>query len=125
MEEKDIEEVKKDDSNDDREDICYICRRSESIAGKMVKIPGGVGICNDCMQKTFDSMNNMSGFDMMGMPFMGMGGEFMGDIPGIPNRQRLKKKQPKAKTEEKNKASDEEIFDIKNIPLPHIIKGKE
>ena len=122
MEEKD-KEVKKDSSEDDREDICYICRRSESSAGKMVKIPGGVCICNDCMQKTLDSMNTMTGIDMMGMPFMGMSGDFMGDIPGIPNRQRLKKKQPKAK-EDKNVKSDEEIFDIKNIPLPHIIKGK-
>lgn len=118
-----MDSIKNEDVDNDREDICYICRRSESVAGKMVHIPNNICICNDCMQKTFDSMNGLQGFDMMGMPFMGMGNDFMGDIGGIPNRQKLKKKQPKAKTDKK-KETDEEIFDIKNIPLPHIIKGK-
>ena len=30
----------------------------ESKAGKMIHIPNNICICNDCMQKTFDSMNN-------------------------------------------------------------------
>ena len=122
MTEKDIDDINKDVDND-REDICYICRRSESVAGKMVHLPSNICICNDCMQKTFDSMNGLQGFDMMGMPFMGMNNDFMGDISGIPNRQKIKKKQPKANANKK-KETDEEIFDIKNIPLPHIIKGK-
>lgn len=129
MEEKDNKDIDKINGNNgedvnDREDICYICRRSERIAGKMMHIPNNICICNDCMQKTFDSMNNMSGFDMMGMPFMGMGSDFMGDMGNIPNRQKLKKKQAKPKEDSKDKKTDEEIFDIKNIPLPHIIKGK-
>lgn len=45
------------------EDICYICRRPEHIAGKMIKIPNNICICQDCMQKTFDSMNQ-TGFSM-------------------------------------------------------------
>ena len=44
------------DKKDDYEDICYICRRPESVAGKMIHIPNNICICNDCMQKTFDSM---------------------------------------------------------------------
>ena len=132
MEEKknnsDIEEKEiKESGKDEWEDVCYICRRSERNAGKMMHLPSNICICNDCMQKTFDSMNSMQGFDMMGMPFMGMGNEFMGDMNGmggISNKQKLKKKQPKAKAKEEKNESDEEIFDIKNIPLPHIIKGK-
>ena len=129
MEEKDSKDIDKinndnEKDKDDREDICYICRRSERIAGKMMHIPNNICICNDCMQKTFDSMNSMSGFDMMGMPFMGMGSDFMEDMGNIPNRQKLKKKQAKPKEDNKEKKTDEEIFDIKNIPLPHIIKSK-
>lgn len=71
-----------DDSND-YEDICYVCRRPESIAGKMISIYGGLKVCVDCMQRTMDAMNS-SGF---GMPpgisfdmkdFMGVSG-----MPGV------------------------------------------
>ena len=44
---------------DDYEDICYICRRPESVAGKMIHLPNNICICNDCMQKTFDSMGGL------------------------------------------------------------------
>ena len=44
--------------NQDYEDVCYICHRTESRAGKMIHIPNNICICSDCMQKTFDSMNN-------------------------------------------------------------------
>lgn len=64
---KDIVEV--EDNDDEYEDICYICRRPERTAGPMIKIPGNICICNDCMQKTIDTMQN-SGFnydDLLGM----------------------------------------------------------
>ena len=51
------------DEKDGYEDICYICRRPESKAGKMIKIPNNICICRDCMQKTFDSMSG-SGFNL-------------------------------------------------------------
>ena len=60
------EEIKKEK---EYEDICYICHRTESRAGKMIHIPNNICICNDCMQKTFDSMNN-GGFG--NMPYMDM-----------------------------------------------------
>lgn len=111
--------------NDDSEyeDICYICRRPESVAGKMIHIPNNICICNDCMQKTFDSMDKMGPMPgMPGMPYMDMFS--MGQPPqdgGVPKNQRLKKKKPvqdkKKKTEEKG------IFDIEHLPAPHVIKG--
>ena len=69
-------EEKKDkkENSEEYEQICYMCRRPESVAGKMIKIPQNIYICQDCMQKTFDTMNH-SGFpmdDMLG----GMGGKF-------------------------------------------------
>ena len=105
------------------EDVCYICRRPESVAGKMIHIQNDICICQDCMQKTFDTMNNGS-FNMG--DFMNMN---MGKMPNIsminladlqnavPNKQKLKKKKPK---EEKNKPE----LDIHSIPAPHKIKAR-
>ena len=56
-------------NTDEYEKVCYICRRSESKAGKMINMPGGLCVCADCMQKTFDSM---TGLPNMGMPYMDM-----------------------------------------------------
>ena len=69
-----------DDSND-YEDICYVCRRPESIAGKMISIYGGLKVCVDCMQRTMDAMNS-SGFGMPPGMSIDMS-DFMG-IPGMP-----------------------------------------
>ncbi|MCI9137311.1 MAG: ATP-dependent Clp protease ATP-binding subunit ClpX [Lachnospiraceae bacterium] len=107
------------------EDICYICHRPESKAGKMIKIPNDICICADCMQKTFDSMNHA------GFPLGDMGN--FGNMPNIsminlsdlqnmginmmPRSQKLKKK--KAKEEKKEKP----VLDIKSIPAPHKIKA--
>ncbi len=105
-----------DDNNDSYEDICYICRRPESKAGKMIRIPQNICICAECMQKTFDSINNSG---MPYMDFMGMNPNMMNFTPHneIPKSQKLKKKKPK----EENK---EPALDIRNVPVPHIIKGK-
>lgn len=103
------------------EDICYICRRPEHVAGKMIRIPNNICICQDCMQKTFDSMNK-SGFSMDDMMNMNTGKIpnismiNLSDMQGyVPNNQKLKKKKPKEKSEA--------VFDIKKIPAPHKIKA--
>ena len=48
--------TKNRNNDSEYEDVCYICRRPESTAGKMIHIPNNICICKDCMQKTFDSM---------------------------------------------------------------------
>lgn len=110
----------KNNNDSDYEDVCYICRRPESKAGKMIHIPNNICICKDCMQKTFDSMDKMGG-PFGGMPYVDM--FTMGRPPQaeVPKNQKLKKK----KEEKKNtKApSQQGIFDIKHLPAPHIIKG--
>lgn len=105
------------------EDVCYICRRPESVAGKMIHIQNDICICQDCMQKTFDTMNN--GTFNMG-DFMNMN---MGKMPNIsminladlqnavPNKQKVKKKKPK---DEQPKPE----LDIHSIPAPHKIKAR-
>ena len=31
------------------EDVCFVCRRPESKAGKMFKLPNHICVCDDCM----------------------------------------------------------------------------
>ena len=108
-----------DNRDNEYEKICYICRRPESKAGKMIGMPNNIYICADCMQRTFDSINN-SGInydDMMKMYNMpGFGNMNFNDVNiDIPNKQKIKKK----KKEEK-KVQDK--IDLRNIPAPHEIK---
>jgi ATP-dependent Clp protease ATP-binding subunit ClpX len=114
---KDVEKEYSEKSKDDFEDICYICRRPESKVGKMIHIPNNICICSDCMQKTFDSINNgsMPYMDMMNLgPMM----NFSNVQNEIPKSQRLKKK----KKEDQDKTEEKATLDIKSIPAPHIIK---
>lgn len=118
------DENKTTDQDNEYEDVCYICRRPESTAGKMIHIPQNICICNDCMQKTFDSMDKLGPFaGMGGMPYMDMFG--MGQPPQheVPQNQKLKKKKPEKKKEEAKAKTEEGIFDIKHLPAPHVIKG--
>lgn len=108
------------DVNNEYEDICYICRRPEHRAGKMIHIPGDICICSDCMQKTFDSMNKNGGpyADMMNF-----NPAFMGMMPhDIPQNQKIKKKQTKEAKE--TKKMPESVVDIRKISAPHIIKAQ-
>lgn len=113
------------DKHDEYEEVCYMCRRPESVAGRMIHIQPNICICKDCMQKTFDTMNtggfnlndimmNMN-IDMGKMPNISMIN--LSDLQGgIPQSQKLKKKQPKEK-----KAAPK--LDIHSIPAPHRIKA--
>ncbi len=117
------EDINNNNDNDkDYEDVCFICRRPESKAGKMIHIPNNICICSDCMQKTFNSMGNINiTGPFQGMPYMDMFSGGVGNMQeNVPKRQKLKKK--KAETEKKK--APEGVFDIKHLPAPHIIKGK-
>ena len=58
-----------DNRNNGYEKVCCMCRRTENQAGKMITLPGGLNVCRDCMQRSFDIMmgsgmdwTKMSGF---------------------------------------------------------------
>ena len=120
------DDIIKDDNNE-YEDICYMCRRPESVAGKMLKMTGNMCVCRDCMQKTFDMMSGGDnplgdmGFGLFpGMGFPGM------QIQDIPKSQRLRKK---AKPETAGAAGGEDaaeapVFDFRKLPPPHKIREK-
>lgn len=130
------EEADEDEDDSPYEDVCFVCRRPESVTGKQFKLPNNICVCNDCMHKTMDAVSQ---FDYQGMldPSMlaqSMNQSDLSDLSkkfpnisfvnladlqgdgGIPNKQKLKKK--------KNKAENEPVLDIKNIPPPHKIKAQ-
>lgn len=123
---KDYEEEVKDtkdvanenEHKDDYEDICYLCRRPESKAGKLIHLPmEGICICPDCMQRSFTMMSNSNiNYDDL-MRNMNLQDMFPGNLQdGIPKSQRLKKKKPQEKKEA--------AIDLKQILPPHQIKAR-
>ena len=110
-------ESTKEDSDDDYEKVCFICRRPESVAGKMIELPNHICVCNDCMQKSFDAMNSgqIDYSQLMNMP--GVQVMNMADLENmIPKQQKVKKKK---EGEERTP-----LVDINNLPAPHKIKAK-
>ena len=110
-----VEDTKKDD--DEYEKVCFICRRPESVAGKMIELPNNICVCSDCMQKSFDAMSNgqIDYSQLMNMP--GVQILNMADMEqNIPKQQKVKKKR---EGEEKKP-----LINIKDIPAPHKIKAK-
>lgn len=113
--------MENNNNQDEYEKICYVCRRPESKAGKMISMPNNIHVCADCMQRSFDTINNSNiNYDdllkMMG-PFGGFGnmnGMNMEDME-IPQSQKLKKK--------KKGEENTPLIELKDIPAPHQIKA--
>lgn len=51
-------EIHEEHPEDEYEDVCFICHRPESKAGKMIHLTPEIHICAECMQRTMDMMNN-------------------------------------------------------------------
>ncbi len=93
------------------EDICYLCHRPESRVGKIIKMPNNINICTDCLQNTFNQMNNGS------MPFMF----------DMPNMDALKGEMRQKQTVKKKKEAEDKPgkaeFTLETLPPPHVIKS--
>ena len=106
-----------EEKKDKAEKFCFLCRRPESKAGPMIELPNNIHVCTDCMQKSFNSMNqqfNDGKFnysDLLNMPNVSMI-----DLSSFQNPVQQPKKARKKKKEEKP------VLDLKNIPAPHKIK---
>lgn len=125
-----VVETQEKDDDSDYEDVCFICRRPESVAGQMFKLPNNISVCPDCMHKTMDTVSQFDYQGMLNNPNMldeltkGLGNgnpniKFINiadlqGVGGIPNKQKIKKK---------SKEEDPGI-DLKSIPAPHIIKQR-
>lgn len=77
-----------DDNN--YEEICSVCHRNSSVAGKMIHLPGNLTICADCMQKSLETIERM-GFPMDPSLLQQMMPEASGKTdPKSPDRDALK-----------------------------------
>ncbi|MBQ8281671.1 MAG: ATP-dependent Clp protease ATP-binding subunit ClpX [Lachnospiraceae bacterium] len=122
--------------NDGYEDICAICHRPESVAGKMIRIQENMCICSACMQRSFDMMGSLDLSGLTGFPNPVKGntddkqdenkkptppfGNVRIVIPREMNRQRIKPKKEKPKSED-NKP-ELKAMTLKDLPAPHKIK---
>ena len=124
VEDVEVETTKKTSDSDDKkqnddeyEKVCFICRRPESVAGKMIELPNHICVCNDCMQKSFDAMSNgpIDYSQLMNIP--GVQVFNMSDMEqSIPKQQKIKKK--------KEGEEYKPLVDIRTLPAPHKIKAK-
>lgn len=108
------------EDNQEYEKYCFLCRRPESKAGKMIDLPNEIHICTECMQKSFDTMNqnwgngNMNYMDLSNLPNISMI-----DLSNLSQQKPAPKKVKKKKEEKK----PEPVLDLKKIPAPHKIKA--
>lgn len=104
------------------EKYCMLCQRPESKAGTLVTLPNGMHVCNDCLQKTFQSMNNSGLFNLSNIdvvPFDSSLFRLFGDNSKMP---KVKKKAKEAE-KSKDKETQPEL-DIRNLKPPHKIKAE-
>ena len=75
-----------DQNDQEYEDVCFICHRPESKAGRMFKLPNHICVCDDCMHKTMDTMSRYDYGNIPGMDFASMNADlsrlFGGDMSG-------------------------------------------
>ncbi|NBK93894.1 ATP-dependent Clp protease ATP-binding subunit ClpX [bacterium 1XD21-13] len=108
------EQAEEEDKDNDYEDVCFLCHRPESKAGKLINLAKGICICSECMQKTMDTIQNSSQ-DFSKIP--GFSFINLADLQNmIPQRQKVKKKKPK-------EVQPKQELDIRSIPAPHKIKA--
>ena len=123
-EEKNTDEILVSDTDKEKEQddnriqhFCYMCRRSEKQAGKLMRLSGDIHICQDCLQKTFDTMGsgNFKIFDMgtLDNGNFDFSNLFANRMPGA----------KKVKEKKKEKKPEEKTLTLKDLPAPHKIKA--
>nr|WP_315103974.1 ATP-dependent Clp protease ATP-binding subunit ClpX [uncultured Catonella sp.] len=98
------------------EEICYMCRRSESKVGKMFHLPPDITICNDCMQKALNALNASPISD-----YFNMGGF----TPDMFNTSYSADKSQDEKNEDKKEETDQNSSDEKGESEENIDKKKD
>ena len=105
--------MEENNNNNGYEEVCAICRRTESVAGKMIELQKDFCICKDCLQKSFDMINEMSQNGqlddltrmMQGMPLSGV--PDMSTIFGMTANSSDEKKTEESQDEEKKDDGEE------------------
>ena len=120
------EEFDQKTTDDGYEDICFICRRPESRAGRMFKMPGNMTICMDCMEKTMETVNQMDYQSILNNPaFMNGFGPFgnpFGQGQGEPAERQEKKHEDMNENMDVEEVTEEEEEEAKTPkrPFPNV-----
>ena len=102
-------------------EFCFMCGRSDKQAGKMVYLPGGLKVCQDCMQKTLDMASTMDFSSLMGNPFL------RSMTPNNPGKdQEPEKKKDQAVTEDKTEGPvSGEIVKSEEPEKPEVVQDQD
>lgn len=109
-------EEKTNHDTKETEEYCQMCRRPASVAGKMLHMPNNFCICNDCIQKTFNSLGNNS------FPYMDMLSIDPAMLRFGPEANQMPKVKKKPKEEAPKKQEEIPVADLKKLQPPHKIK---
>ena len=106
------------DNEKEYERFCFLCHRPESECGGIIELPNNICVCNDCMQKSFDTMNQQfSNGNINLSDLMNMGNFSMIDLSAMNNASA----QPRIR--KRKEAEEKPAFDWKQVPAPHRIKA--
>ncbi len=108
------------EKNDGYERFCMVCRRPESVAGKLITMPPNLCLCQDCLQKSFDMVSEQVDFTdpnaMANLKIM--------IPPEMMNQNQVKiKLKKKEAPKPKEDAVDMGALNIEKLPAPHEIKA--
>ena len=126
LDEDELLEDDEDEDEDEYEEVCMMCHRPESKAGRMLHMPGNICICDDCFKRSMDAVDELQKRGVFDDPeFQKQMQDYekkmpqirfinMNDLQGkeVPNKQKLKKK----------KKAEAPQLTLKDIPSPHKIK---
>lgn len=109
-----------DNDKNNYEDVCCMCHRTESKAGQMIKLPGDLCVCKDCMDKAYGMIKNL-GFDTIfgemppfpGQDFWKPDEQAKKDSTVGPEKREDAEKAESASEETKSKDAADDIEDIK------------
>ena len=115
----DKKEEKKDSGDDLKNSnrFCSMCNRPESVTGRLVDLPNGMCVCNDCLKKTTDYIKS---------PSFNLGSIFEGlkNFPNISFMNLDGFSGLSAADAPKEKREPERKFSMQDIMPPHKIKAR-
>ena len=117
-----MDEQDKNDNRSGYENVCAMCRRTESVCGKLLHMPPNIYICESCLQKSFDMMSTTINPNDPNSSI----GNLKIFIPGQRQNDSVKIK-PKKKPVESEDSEEADVTDVMNIeklPAPHEIKAR-
>ena len=99
---------------DNQNDVCRICGRTEKEAGKLIRLPGELCVCEECMQKSIDEMQKRTDLQDLFSNFQNMQVMNITDLFGGVTAQPA--------NEEKD--AELPVFEMPRLSAPHELKAR-